>query len=717
MYIFFIYDFLNFLPQVEEKKLGTISMSFRTNLGNDFIHGLLHIVNSISDPGKQILVSDLEPKLTGVEFVKHYYCQNCSAILNFNESEDTICRSCHSGQKRTEVVENDCCFISISLKEQLRELVNSHLYPLLSKKHNGSDVTSGTMYQEMVKKMGNEDLSLQWNVSRVKLSVNDPIMSTWLIQVMVNELPYRSRINNVFLCGISHNYFKPSLNAFLHPFISELIDLQENGLTCTTYSNPQPITIKFHTLFCNVETDVRAFILNTAPPYKSYNCFYCLKQDWKVPFSEPDHPRTYDLHMKHCELAVKTGKIVKGVQGPSVVMLHQDINVLQSFPPDYVETCLFSVCKKIVTSWFNVANKKEKFYLGPSKLKLVNEKLKNTKRPCEVTRTPPRQWKLYSASDWRNFVLYYSQHCLEGLLPDNYFKHWMLLVKALHMFSQTTLDEEVFKDACTQFNHFLDLAYQYYQNQINGVHKLHQLKHLPLFIQRYGALWAWSSLPYRRYDGIVQNQFQKAGRENGRDYSPEQLVETFSQLRYLLNNSGAVLTPDSPMLDEFLATMNVCRVKGCFIYGDGIRPLGQPTKIKLQPDEKKRLEKMCGIKPMSEKSEIYVRFAFNDVLFHSYNYEGLKNIDNSVFRTKDRAVLRVVALIKVQDAAEEVAKYVVKAKEIRLLNEHAYWYEGEETENIVYIDYSNIECKCFAINDRKPGILLIIAFPNPFETY
>ena len=77
--------------------------------------------------------------------------------------------------------------------------------------------------------------------------------------------------------------------------------------------------------------------------------------------------------------------------------------------------------------------KDKPFYLGKYE-KLMNERLKSLKPPCEVTRYPQDLEEKWKASKFRHFILYYSLVIFKDLLPKSYYNHWFLKVYSLHIF-------------------------------------------------------------------------------------------------------------------------------------------------------------------------------------------------------------------------------------------------------------------------------------------
>ena len=76
--------------------------------------------------------------------------------------------------------------------------------------------------------IGDDDITIQWFVDGIETFISSRL-SIWAILFQVNELPYRSRKDNMLCCGICFASKKPPMNLFLKPFIDELIELHNTG--------------------------------------------------------------------------------------------------------------------------------------------------------------------------------------------------------------------------------------------------------------------------------------------------------------------------------------------------------------------------------------------------------------------------------------------------------------------------------------------------------
>ncbi|KYN18658.1 hypothetical protein ALC57_09026 [Trachymyrmex cornetzi] len=107
-----------------------------------------------------------------------------------------------------------------------------------------------------------------------------------------------------------------------------------------------------------------------------------------------------------------------------VAVLLPVFDVILSFPPEYLHSVAEGVVKQFVMAWCDSKNHKQTWSLCKYETRF-DARLTDIQPPCEITRIPQSitkrsQWK---ASEYKNFLLYYSLICLDGLLPKKYVKH------------------------------------------------------------------------------------------------------------------------------------------------------------------------------------------------------------------------------------------------------------------------------------------------------
>lgn len=126
-----------------------------------------------------------------------------------------------------------------------------------------------------------------------------------------------------------------------------------------------------------------------------------------------------------CEEAIETNAHVRGVKGPTILMKIPVFNVINSFVPDYMHSVLLGITKTFICDiWFDSANSDKLWYIG-NKIIEFDTKLRNIKPPCEISRIPRSitEKQFWKASEYKNFLLYYSPLCLCNLMRRTYIKH------------------------------------------------------------------------------------------------------------------------------------------------------------------------------------------------------------------------------------------------------------------------------------------------------
>lgn len=81
---------------------------------------------------------------------------------------------------------------------------------------------------------------------------------------------------------------------------------------------------------------------------------------------------------------------------------------------------------------------------SPSTVEQLNRRMKCIRPPHCITRLPRSldercHWK---ASEWRSWLLYYGAPCMEGLLPQRYWRHWCVLAEAIWILLTMKISEQ-----------------------------------------------------------------------------------------------------------------------------------------------------------------------------------------------------------------------------------------------------------------------------------
>ena len=164
----------------------------------------------------------------------------------------------------------------------------------------------------------------------------------------------------------------------------------------------------------------------------------------------------------------------QGVKGPSLLMTLRHFPLIKGIAIEYMHGVLLDIQKLLLHLWFSNDCSKQEFNIR-EKLTEADACLSHIKPPPNLKRLPRsigetlKHWK---ASELRSFLLYYGVPILDGLLPQNFLQHYILLAHATFILLKdgSTVEQLQHADHCYA-DHCL-------------------LKFVEFFIQFYGLRYA-----------------------------------------------------------------------------------------------------------------------------------------------------------------------------------------------------------------------------------
>lgn len=184
----------------EESELLILSLAARHHNSDINLEDLIKVIDChLPHPvhtSKYLFLKRLKENPT--EIMAHYFCPNCFELL-----ADRVCPECETTYNLAELRCKGNFFLQLSLKSQLKQLMDQHYSDLRKVSDLESDVISGSVYTKMRAKgiIQDNDLTLQMNSDDVQVYKSSSVSMTPL-QFAVNELPYRLRKNNLILGGL-----------------------------------------------------------------------------------------------------------------------------------------------------------------------------------------------------------------------------------------------------------------------------------------------------------------------------------------------------------------------------------------------------------------------------------------------------------------------------------------------------------------------------------
>ena len=174
-----------------------------------------------------------------------------------------------------------------------------------------------------------------------------------------------------------------------------------------------------------------------------------------------------------------------------------------------MHSVLLGVVKMLITLWFDKSYNSEPWSLGPEKIKIFEKRLLSIKPPYRITRTPRSivgNMAHLKASELRSFLLFYGLPCLWGLLPNEYFQHYLLLTEAVYILLQDSISPDQLHKSASLLNHFCVRVESLYGKRYETFN-VHCLLHLVTCVENLGPLWASSCFCYEDYNGDLRKLF------------------------------------------------------------------------------------------------------------------------------------------------------------------------------------------------------------------
>lgn len=381
-----------------------------------------------------------------------------------------------------------------------------------------ADITDGSEYIRVNSRDNKHkyDLTLILNTDGLSL-VKSAKSHCWPLMFTIAELPEHLRELFIVTVGLWYDDdCKPSMNTFLWPFCLKFKKYFEDGIHWIDRTTGENITSRIVAPLIIADAPARAQIQNILNFNGHYGCNMCEirtkqcqrvvgKKSYRIyPLEDNVKLRTGARMEQQAGRVLQLNKIhIKGVKGYSAISSLPFVDLGTCVLPEYMHSVLLGVVKHFITIWL----KKSGPWNIKQFIKEIDTFLVNI-RPLQSFSRLPRpisQFQFYKASEYYNWILFYSLPALINYLPDKYLQHWMLIVIALYTLLQERItiqpdlqqaDEliKIFREEIPTLYSDRDLTYN-----------VHQLAHLVLSVKRWGPLWATSAFPFENYNGFIAN--------------------------------------------------------------------------------------------------------------------------------------------------------------------------------------------------------------------
>ncbi|KAJ8677840.1 hypothetical protein QAD02_013627 [Eretmocerus hayati] len=403
----------------------------------------------------------------------HAVCPTCKTYAGqFFQGQRTIrCDVCEVDIKITDPSFTNF-FVTNDIESELKAAVEQNIDHYLSEMNKPEkrtvgdvikDITDGQRYVDFVNSLPPETrkafLTAIFNTDGAPTHESSK-GSVWLIQIVLNEMPYTYRASSPIVCAAWFGREKPDMDIFLATYVNHMNKLSTQGFKCTV--NDQVMTIKLFCLCGCVDSGARAPVQGFVQYNGMYGCCWCLNPGKWVPsllskskkpggcykFSMEKEPAelrnkkdTVDTMVEMEELQEESAKVhgksppaKKGIKKLSALIGLLNFHIIFGLCPDYMHAICLGIAPQFVNYWLK--STKKAFSLPSKAEEMIDEKMKSIKVPHQLCRLS-RKFKdrcFWTAREWENWVLYYSVPVLSSFYGfEKYVDHWSLLVEALHI--------------------------------------------------------------------------------------------------------------------------------------------------------------------------------------------------------------------------------------------------------------------------------------------
>ena len=482
---------------------------FNTSLDN-IINNDTRITSSTNSSSSLIINSSVESCMSGVY---HYHLCNKSI-------ENSIPESTFRNKLTNLIIENN---VTHSFCDGLLNLLNDigienlpkTTRTLLQTKYNRSiTIKSGVKYyyfglkNMLLSSLSSYDISIIHSIDEISLNMNvdglplfkSTNISVWPILFSINIAPYK-----VFPSAITLGN-KPNNLDFLNETIDELNYILENGLV---YEN-KIIKIKLSCIVC--DAPAKAMIKNIFQYNGKYGCDKCTQKSVIVKIGDEKRGRaTYpsiDV-VARTDFSFRNNVHPEHHKGSTPLIRIISCNMVSSFSSDYMHSVLLGVMRKLLNLWLSRSNNIYK--LSQNNINTIDNRILLIKKcvPMYFARKPRsiRELDRWKATEFRLFLLYTGRFILRNILKKDYYKHFLILSNAIHLFIcpiNSKIPESI-NLGHNLIKKFIKNGIKLYGHSF-PVYNVHTLLHLSDDVRKYGSLDYTSAFRFENFLQVIKKK-------------------------------------------------------------------------------------------------------------------------------------------------------------------------------------------------------------------
>ncbi|CAC5363251.1 unnamed protein product [Mytilus coruscus] len=596
------------------------------------------------------------------------------------------------------------------------------------------DIYDGKIYKSLNRENGllsnPDNISFTFNTDGAAVFKSSKVL-VWPIFLVINELPYKLRMKreNMILASLWFGSQKPAMGTFLKPFQHSMKNLY-NGIEC--FSPKRGAFLSKGILLCGTaDLPARSILCNHIQYNGAYSCWKCEQQGTSAavgkgqtrvfPFDEanpkgPERTVHNVIENAHQTLNGTNGasSVVKGIKGPSWLSFFPEFDIVNGIAIDYMHGVLLGVQKLLLELWFAQKHSSKPFNFF-QKLCQVDERLIRIRPTTEITRLPrtiQNDLKYWKASEYRSFLLYYGAPVLHGILDQERWSHYLLLVNAMHvLLKYGSTDEEVNEaelyllEFCKNFPRLYNGCYM----RLN----IHQLLHLADCVRNLGPLYTHSCFSFEDKNGALIRMIRGTQNIDSQIVTGVSFLQKLPELKQNCIEKGSVC---ETLYNSMECPYILKRMKKIGNIG---YILGSIKEITLSASENVALHDFFGYELIQMKFQCFKRLELKDCIVYGKSYTRMVKRDNSVIEYNCRGLINYGQVKFFINLVENEQQYYLAFIEKLRCGNYApksNILRVSKTTSLEVIPIENITTSCMLVTYDGAQYSYICKFPNKMES-
>ncbi|KAL2101377.1 hypothetical protein ACEWY4_003138 [Coilia grayii] len=413
--------------------------------------------------------------------------------------------------------------------------------------------------QTMLKKtLQKNPLPVDTSVLKLSLNVDGlPLFKSsktclWSILAATDQIP-----PSVFPVALTCGTSKPADLDFLTDTTNELSDLLREGIV---YEG-RNIAVNLQSIIC--DAPARAMVKGTKQYSGYYGCDRCTQKGvWlgRITYQEVEGIETRTDQSFRAQTQTEHHQNISP-------FLTLGIDMVKSFPVDYMHQACLGVMKKLLLTWVSGIRPTR---ISRGQVMAINNRLLGLREamPGIFARKPRSLDELdrWKATELRQFMLYTGKIVLKGILREDVYEHFLTFSVALAILVCPSLVKQHHQYAKGLLSHFVHTAKTIYGPEFI-VYNVHSMLHLAEDAEAFTGLDKCSAFPFENFNQKLKKRVRSGNRPlpqivrrlsecNPKFESPSHTQQSFKRP----NNIFQVGTVFVEVLEKISQVEVMCRV-------------------------------------------------------------------------------------------------------------------------------------------------------------